>query len=174
MQGKEVLLAGEKLLWKGAPERGLKFTRSDFLRTFFGLFFFGFAVFWMSKSLDNGNPTFSTAFGIPFVLFGAYITIGRYFWEAYKRGRTTYTLTDKRAIIRADSMLTAVALDGLNEVALEERADGSGTIILGRDVTTGEGEDSEISYAPRFEFVKDVARVYQLVEKARNSDRAPA
>lgn len=173
MQGREVLLPGEKLLWKGAPEPGLKFRSRDIFLTAFGLVFFSFSVFWMyTAHYTMTAPPYFTLFGIPFVLAGAYLLIGRYFWEAYKRGRTAYTLTDKRAIIRVNAFgqtQKTVTLNDLAEVELEERADGSGTIAFGRDITTGSGKSRSTSYAPRFEFVKDAARVYQLVEKARNA-----
>jgi len=176
MQGKEMLLAGEKLLWKGAPEPGLKFRPRDIFLTAFGLFFFGFAVFWMCMAhYAFEAPIYFTLFGIPFVVVGAYISVGRYFWEAYKRGRTAYTLTDKRAIIRVNTFgqsQKTVALNSLQEVKLEEFGDSSGTIVFGRDITTGYGEDRSTSYAPRFEFVEDAARVYQLVEKARSTGEA--
>lgn len=172
MQGRAVLLAGEKLLWKGTPERGLKFRPRDIFLTAFGLFFFGFAVFWMySAHYMMEAPPYFTLFGIPFVLVGAYILIGRYFWDAYKRSRTEYTLTDKRAIIRVGAFSQTqrtVTLDDLAEVELEECADGSGTIVFGRDITTGSGDQRSTSHAPRFEFIKDAARVYQLVEKSRS------
>lgn len=173
MHGRDVLLAGEKLLWKGAPEPGLKFQPRDFFLTAFGLFFFGFSVFWMYASrYEFEAPIYFTLFGIPFVVVGAYISIGRYFWEAHKRGRTIYTLTDRRAIIRVNAFgqsQKTVTLDDLEEVELEERDDSTGTIVFGRDITTGSGDNRHTSYAPRFEFIKDAARVYNLVEKARNT-----
>lgn len=176
MQGKDMLLAGEKLLWKGAPEPGIKFRPRDILLTPFGLFFFGFAVFWMYLTRYQFEaPIYFTLFGTPFVLVGAYLAIGRYFFEAYKRGRTSYTLTDKRAIIRVNvfgQSQKTVTLDDLQEVELEERGDGSGTIVFGRDITTGNGKHASTSFAPRFEFVKDAARVYQMVEKARSATAA--
>lgn len=176
MQGTEMLVAGEKLLWKGAPEPGLKFRPKDIFLTAFGLVFFSFAVFWMYASrYELEAPIYFTLFGTPFVLVGAYLVIGRYFWEAYKRGRTSYTLTDKRAIIRVNAFgqsQKTVTLNDLPEVELEERGDGSGTIVFGRDITTGHGDNRSTSYAPRFEFIKDVTRVYQMVEKARNATEA--
>jgi len=170
MRSSEQLLAGEKLLWKGAPERGMKFGPRDLLTTFFGLFFFGFSLFWEFMAYNMGAPTFFMLFGIPFVLVGAYLVIGRFFWEAYARGRTTYVLTDLRALIKVDVFgrsQKAVTLRELEEVAIEENRDGTGTIVFGRDVTKGSGDNSTTSYAPRFTFVRDVKKVYQLVEVAR-------
>jgi hypothetical protein len=167
------LLAGEKLVWKGAPEPGMKFRTSDIFITFFGLFFFGFSVFWMFMTWEMETPIYFTLFGTPFVLVGAYLVVGRFFWEAYRRGRTDYTLTDRRAIIRVDAFgrsQKTVTLQDLDEVMLEERNDGLGTIVFGRDITTGSGDDRHTSRAPRFDFIKDAARVYQMVEKARSKE----
>jgi len=56
-------------------------------------------VFWEFKAIETGASVFFILWGIPFVLIGLYITVGRFI---YKRGRqlmTVYGLTDSRAIV---------------------------------------------------------------------------
>lgn len=160
MSESDMLLSGEKLLWEGSPQKGLKFVPSDIFMSLFGAMFLGFSLFWETMVMRAEAPYFFRFWGIPFILVGAYVCFGRYFWQAYRRGRTTYVLTDRRAIIKVDSLgrhRRNVALRELEEVGLEESRDGSGS-----------GDDRRTSRAPRFEFVRDVGRIYQMVESARN------
>jgi len=120
--------------------------------------------------LQHGAPVFFLLFGIPFVLVGAYLVFLRYFWEAFERRRTSYVLTDRRAIIKVNVLgrsQKTVTLSNVDELTFEEKDDGIGTIVFGRDITRGSGEDRTTSYAPRFKFIRDGARVYQMAESAR-------
>ena len=54
---------GDRVLWKGKPEKGIT-VRSDELALIpFGAFFTMFAVFWISMAMNAGPFAF---FGIPF------------------------------------------------------------------------------------------------------------
>lgn len=171
MQASDGLLPGEKLLWKGSPEPGIRLRPRDAFLFLFGLFFFGFSIVWEYIAFTNGSPGFFLIWGIPFIAVGTYLVIGRFFWEAYKRKRTAYTLTDRRALIQVNTVgrsQKAVALKEVAEIELEERGDGMGTIVFGRDITVGSGDATNTYAAPRFEFIKDAKRIYDMIETARN------
>jgi len=181
------LVPGEKMLWQGAPGRGIRFRRSDFFLIPFGLFFFGFALFWEATALGITTGTFTDRstnlplmamifpiFGLPFICAGAYLVVGRFFWDAYRRKHSTYLLTNRRALIETIAFgrkITSVTLADLPAVSLEERADGSGTVVLGEDQQTGYGDNRRVRRAPRFDFIGDAQRVYRLVEEARTKGR---
>lgn len=176
------LVSGEKVLWQGAPGRGIRFRRSDFLLVPFGLFFFIFSLFWETMAIGFGdkgsNPpliaTIFPLFGVPFILVGAYLVIGRFFWDAYSRKQSTYLLTSRRALIETAAFgrkVISVTLSDLPAVGLEERKDGSGSVVLGEDQETGFGDNRRVKRAPRFEFIPDAQRVYKLVEEARTKGR---
>ena len=73
----------------------------------FGLAYAGFAVFWMtmSASMVWGSPlgagpfALFPLFGLPFFVIGLNVMGGKVFWDAYRRARTWYTLTDRRAFV---------------------------------------------------------------------------
>lgn len=104
----------ESILWQGRPGGGVLW--SDLLKfeTFFGLFFAGFAVFWiygaatMGRSVGTSGagliPMLFPLFGIPFVVVGLHMVVGRLFWDAYLRGQTWYTLSDKAAYIATETL----------------------------------------------------------------------
>lgn len=90
---------GEKLLWQGAPATGLRFTGAGAVLSFFGIFFLGFALFWISMAASMSGGILFPLFGVPFVLVGLWLVFGHWFFDAYKRKKARYALTSKRALI---------------------------------------------------------------------------
>ncbi|MCR8726606.1 aspartate carbamoyltransferase catalytic subunit [Frigidibacter sp. ROC022] len=110
----DILDPGERILWQGRPRGGVIWTDLLSVQSVFGLFFAGFAVFWVlgAASITGGfhrmsGPDvfrFFPLFGLPFVAVGLYMVVGRLFWDAYLRGRTWYTLSDRTAYIATDTL----------------------------------------------------------------------
>jgi hypothetical protein len=126
------LLPGERIQWTGAPPGGILFMPGDAMRVPFSLMWGGFAVFWEWSVLHIGNaPDFFVLWGIPFVLVGLYLIVGRFFVDAWVRTNTAYAVTTQRVLILRTAptfRFTAYSIDRLPELSLEERADGRGTI----------------------------------------------
>lgn len=133
----QVLDSGESLIWSGAPRRGLVLRPSDAYLIPFSLLWGGFAVFWEAGVLDTNGPNsaFMSIWGIPFVLAGLYLIVGRFFIDARIRARTFYGLTDRRAIIISgvfSRTINSLPLRTMTDISLQERSDRSGTILLSR------------------------------------------
>ena len=62
----------------------------------FSLFFFGFAVFWLTSVARQGAPGFFYLWGVPFVAIGLYMLVGRFFFDAWLRRDLRYAVTDRR------------------------------------------------------------------------------
>ncbi len=106
---------GERLLWSGAPDGGLRCTGRDLIVSAFSLLLLGFAILWVAGAgagLWSGEwrdhqgflrwwMVLFPLFGLPFVLGGFYAVIGRYFTDAARRRRTVLALTDRRGLILA-------------------------------------------------------------------------
>lgn len=101
----------------------------------FSLLWGGFAFFWEYSVLQAQEaPFFFALWGIPFVLVGIYIIIGRFFVDSYQRARTFYGVTDQRVLILGGLMtreVKSLPLKSLSEMSLQERADRSGSILFG-------------------------------------------
>lgn len=128
------LAAGEQVLWQGRPLQGLRLHRADLWMLPFALMWGGFALHWEWSVLRSDVPAFFVLWGIPFVLLGLYLMVGRFFFDARRRASTRYVLTTERVLLAAGQgfrRIESLPLRLLPQVSLHERADGRGTITLG-------------------------------------------
>ena len=109
--------SNERVLWVGNPTRQLVvFRGSDVFVIPFTLIWGGFALIWNLGVWVSGAPLLFRLWGLPFLLIGLYITVGRFLHNAYERRNTTYVLTaDQAVIVRrvASSTQSATAALGL-------------------------------------------------------------
>ncbi len=88
---------GDRVLWKGRPEKGVTMRPDELVTIPFGIFFTLFALFWISMAMQAGGMF--ALFGVPFVLVGLYMVVGRFIINEHMKKNTAYVITDK-AIIR--------------------------------------------------------------------------
>lgn len=175
----QVLDAGESLIWSGAPRQRLVLRPNDAYLIPFSLLWGGFAITWEASVLRMGEPNaaFMSIWGVPFVLMGLYLIAGRFFVDARMRARTFYGLTDRRAIIISglfSRTINSLPLRTLSDISLQERADRSGTILLGRPQPhsawmSGMRWPGMTQYStPAFEMIPNAKAVHtQLLEAVR-------
>ncbi len=85
----------EQLLWTGQPRHDIVFCGADVFVIPFSLLWGGFAIFWEVSVIRSGADWFGPIFGIPFVLVGLYMIVGRFIIDAQQRTHTLYTVTNK-------------------------------------------------------------------------------
>lgn len=176
--------SGEKLIWAGAPKQGTVFRGSDVFMIPFSLFWGGFAIFWEVMALsipkdDAGAVVYVfPLFGLPFVIVGLYMIFGRFIYDAKKRGKTFYGLTDQRAIIVSglfSKSVKSLNLVTLTDVSLKEKSDLSGTITFGHENQTANffGGNSflgmGVNNAPKFELIENAKDVYNKLRAQQKS-----
>jgi hypothetical protein len=171
------LLDGERIIWTGAPANGLLFTARDWLLIPFSLLWGGFAIFWESGVAQKGVPLFFLLWGVPFVLIGLFLIIGRFFADAWLRGRTRYALTNRRILIErggAFPKFTALHLDTMPATQFAPGAAGRGTLRFG-DPAPMWGRNGFGSWmpaldpTPQFLAIDDAQRVFQLIQRTLRS-----
>ena len=175
------LAPGERLLWKGRPQRGIKFRSQDAYGIPFGLFWCGFLIFWVhiyisKKPAGSDVDFFIIIFLIPFVLAGFYMLIGRFLADAYTRSKMEYAVTDRRALIVTNTFSRKVrSIDYRSEpnISLSERSGGSGTIYFG-DQAQSKGYYNNNQFVSSgsvsgFEFIDNARDVYQRILQAKES-----
>jgi len=172
------LLPGERVVWSGIPGQGLLLTGADALMIPFSLVWCGLAIFWETSVLSTPAPFFFRLFGIPFVLIGLYVVIGRFLLDAWVRRGMQYAVTNKRILISRTgpfAKLTAVSLDNLPEATLTERGNGRGTIRFGQPAqfwTRSGGYTSwtpSLDSTPQFLNIEDARSVFNQVQSQSRS-----
>ena len=161
---------GESLTWTGRPRQGLTFRRSDLFLIPFSLLWCSFAIFWESAAIGTSAPLFFKLWGIPFVLIGLYLVAGRFFFDAKKRARTAYGITQDRIIILSgffQKSLKSVNIKSVSEISYKEDKDRSGTILFGPTdprYALAQGYDwFGNRYPARLEMIEDVKNVYSRI-----------
>jgi hypothetical protein len=128
------LLSGEKALWVGQPRQGILLRGADVFFIPFGLLWGGLAFFWEFSVITSGAPFLVVLLGIPFVLIGIYIIIGRFYVDAKQRARTFYAVTNERVLIVSglfSRKVKSLNLRTLSDLSLSEGKGNEGTISFG-------------------------------------------
>lgn len=167
----------ENLLWSGHPKQGLVLRPSDGFLIPFSILWAAFSISWEYRVVMSGAPFFFVLWGIPFLLVGFYITVGRFFVDAQQRKGTFYALTNQRAIILTTSFqrqVRSLNLKNLPETVLVVHNDNSGTITFGQQFhplaswyagMPLPGRDRYLP--PSFELIDDAQDVYNLILKSQ-------
>jgi hypothetical protein len=172
------LAPGEQALWIGRPRSGLILRGADALAIPFSLLWAGFAVYWLYSAAASGAPLPFVLFGVPFVLVGVYVVMGRFFVDARQRAATSYAVTSQRVLIVSglfSRKVKSLGIKALAELSLSERADGSGSITFGAQHPMASmmgglpsGWPGMDQYAtPKFDSIPEVRKVYETIRKAQ-------
>jgi hypothetical protein len=161
----------EQVLWTGRPRQGLVLRASDAIQIPFAIFWCGFIAFWEHGVMQGGN-WFFMLWGVPFIVIGVHLLVGRFFIDAWLRKHTCHALTDQRVLIVTtlfSRKVRSLELKRLGEMNLSERSRGNGSIVFGRETSfDGEGgwPGSTKHAAPRFDLIDDARGVQRLVRDA--------
>jgi len=120
-------------MWKGQP-KGKIFTWTDLYFIPFSILWCSFAIFWEVSALVNDPPLIFKIWGVPFVLFGMYFTIGRFFYKTYINRNTYYYVTNQRVVIIKKTLrqkTTALYLSELHIIHKSANSKGAGKIRFG-------------------------------------------
>jgi hypothetical protein len=169
--------AGEEVLWAGQPRQGVVLRGSDAFAVPFSVIWAGFAVFWLLTAIRSNAPPEFVLFGVPFVLIGVYIVVGRFFVEARQRANTFYAVTPLRVVISSGvfgRQVKSLNLKTISDLSLSQRADGSGTITFGAQhpfaamfggMSSWPGAQQYLG--SRFDLVPQAREVYETIRKAQ-------
>jgi hypothetical protein len=172
---REQLSSGEHILWSGAPLSGVRLRKADAFRIPFSLMWGGFAIFWEVTAITSGAPVFFWLWGIPFVLIGLYLIVGRFFFEAYRRANTFYGVTNERVLIVTKGLgarVKSLNLRTLSDVTLSGSANERGSLTFGSSpwgtaAWLGGSGWPGVQAAPSFELIEHPRRVYDVVREAQ-------
>lgn len=179
------LLPGERILWSGQPKRGLALSARDTFLIPFSLLWGGFALFWNISvwtfpDTGDGIDWFMRLWGLPFLLVGFYLVVGRFIHDAAIRKRLFYGVTNQRILVlrdRGSSKFTSLDIHRLPRLELSEHRDNTGTISFEADSSLfGVGTRNSFGYwtpalsnAPQFFRIDNPRKVYELIRNQAHS-----
>lgn len=171
-QWQNELLEGEKLLWTDRAGTGIRFVLRDIILIPLGIIFFTGSLIWEAIVLLGMPFLYKIGFsliGIPFILLGLYLSIGRFWIDSKRRTKTFYALTPKRVIIKLIGNSTIVEVFNINTLSameISEKPDGSGTIKLDSDPAYYSAWKTGYTYrktAWAIESVQNIRSIYNLI-----------
>ena len=173
------LSSGEEVLWAGQPRQGVIVRGADAFMIPFSLMWGGFAIFWEASVLKSDAPAFFALWGVPFVLIGLYLIVGRFFFEAKQRNHTFYAVTNERILIVSGVLnrkVKSLNLRTLSDLSLSEGKGDEGTISFGGGSplsfmfggsSSWPGMGSNLG--PRFELVNHAKSVFEIIRVAQRA-----
>jgi hypothetical protein len=152
------LESGETLLWTGQPNP-MRSVLGALPIMVFGLFFGGFAAFWIASpylmmahspnGVSHGPPLFFTLFGVPFFLIGLSMVLSPL--GVYRKSlRTAYGITNRRIVIIDGGMMNSFSVKSITPEQMAGRtrtqqANGSGDILFPGALMTQIGNVQDFS-----------------------------
>jgi len=162
----KALDADETLVWSGRPNAlsyALKKSWSTFL---FGIFFFSMPAFAIYAAVSSPAASTSDLFAVLFVGFFAIIGFGMLLsplWHFFHGLRTTYVLTNRRALITRPTRRLSVLLKQIGVIDMRPAENGSGDLYFAKTVV--EDSEGKQEWREGFVAIPNVAQVEQLLRK---------
>jgi len=170
----DLLKKNESIQWAAKPKQGFLLKKTDWYLIPFSLFWCGFVFMWeyITLNMSNGLPIMAL-FGIPFILVGIYLLIGRFFMDASIRKNTFYAFTDKRVLVRTgvwNKSTDIYRFEDLTHIQFTEKPDGYGTILITpigitQPQTGAKGKAALPLGTIQFEFIEDVKTVFLRIQE---------
>lgn len=113
------LQRNERITWAGQPQQGIVFQSKDWFLIPFSLIWCSISFTWIIFAAQS-SPFFAL-FGIPFVIIGLILLVGRFFIDSRTRSRTYYAITNERILIKVEGSkdsLTTVTISADTAVRL--------------------------------------------------------
>lgn len=123
--------------------------------------------------IAESAPPLFVLWGIPFVLTGLQLMVGRFFTDSFVRAGSSYVLTDRRALIVKTwprRQVLSIDFRSIGSLARLWHRDGTMTIVFG--VTTGSGR-SRVE-PPKLAWIRDGEHVHALIWAAMDEDEDEA
>ena len=163
-----ILDDGERILWQGRPDNRVAFRASHIFTFIFGVFFAGFALFWMIMASQAGGGFWM--FGLIHFTAGVGIMLGPIFWPAWSRRHTWYTLTDRRAFIATDIPMMGKKLKSYPIEAgtpIDFRRGEPATLYFAKEYHSTKNGSREVQIG--FEWIEDGDSVYRMIRDIQQS-----
>lgn len=166
------LKSGEYILWKGKPGKGGLFTIRDLITIPFSLVWLSFALYWEMSVIKTGSSIFAMVWGIPFILIGLYILVGRFFQAARIRKKTFYVITNKKFIIKKKNRIELHNGKDYQLLTVNTHRNGNATLVFGD--AGGFSEYHEPHGCFTMENITEIEQVQNAVQAMEQAQEQPS
>lgn len=166
-----ILDPGEDIIWQGRPDGAVTLKARNVMMLVFGIFFAGFALFWMTMAAQSGGGFWM--FGLIHFSVGLGIIFAALFWGAYRRRRSWYTLTSNRALIATGLPLLGKKLESWPITAdsvLELTQGPPDTVNFAEKTKNGNSGTYQVPIG--FERIDDGRKVFRMMRDIQARARA--
>lgn len=171
------LRVGERVLWRGKPEREAFVRRTWPLSVFGGALLVAVVAFYMVV-LTTEAPDLLGLWGIPFAIAALYMLVGHFSLTRREWSHTEYLVTDSRVLIRHgifSPRLTSYSMVSLPHTQVVMHGDDIGNVLFkgpfGQGYGPPPGYRTMWPYTPGyvlgFMYVRDPGAVQAIIEAAR-------
>lgn len=101
--------------------------------------------------------------------------VGRFFIDAWQRGKTHYAVTNQRIIILSGIFSTSIEsldLKTLPPVTLSEKSNGRGSVAFGQPTETAPVgfKNRQLIQPPSFDSIENARNVFQIIRNAQQAN----
>lgn len=165
-----ILEPGETILWQGQPDGRMVFRPVHIFPLLFGLAFSGFALFWMIMASQAGGVMWM--FGLIHFTVGIGVMGGGPVGGAWKRRRSFYSLSSRRAFIAGTSYFGQKSLNSYPITAstvLEFEEEGTFANIYFHKETTRDSDGDRHTTRIGFERITEGRKVLALMRQVQGA-----
>lgn len=166
------LESGEYVLWKGQPGKGSLFTARDIVIIPFSLLWLGFALFWEVSVIMESNSIFAMIWGIPFIIVGLYLLVGRFLYAAHLRKKTFYVVTSKKFIIKQKNKIEWHDGKQYQLITVKTHKNGMATMVFGQNSQIAGYEMPHAFFT--FDNISDPEQVLNAIRNMEQEQGQPA
>lgn len=126
-------MTGETIAWQGKSESKKMIGYSDYMYIPFSIMWLGFVCVWEYNIIVVQYPLVFHLLGVPMLLAGLYMAIGRFLYKAYKKKNSCYIITNKRVIETYDDSRLGYRERAIKDIGRMVRfveKDGVGTLVF--------------------------------------------
>ncbi|MGD0883079.1 MAG: hypothetical protein ABSB09_16060 [Acidimicrobiales bacterium] len=130
---RSVLAPDEVVIWRGGPDPNVTFAPQDAWIEVGAVVFLLLCITFVTLTIVGGAPVSFILLASAITLFAIYGAVGRFFYKRYDRRRTTYLVTNRRAlVIRRSGADVRSVPSSQAPTLIERRVDGRhGTLRWG-------------------------------------------
>ena len=164
-----ILDRDERILWQGRPDGRVVLSALHIPLALFGTAFAGFALFWMIMAAFSGGLFWM--FGLIHFSIGVALVVGPPFFSAYRRQRTWYTLTDRRAFVATDLPISGRKFKSY-PIDVDTRLDfvdgDPSSVHFAEAIRRGKNRTYRVPIG--FERIENGREVYKLIRKVQSGE----